>query len=429
MSTSQDSTHSAQQQRLIDVVESVRRISRLTDPQEVVREYGLVLGEQVRSDHFLALSRRDVDPPRYLITRSSRWTDTVNPWKQKDRLPNLDHGVLGELIYGDEPIILDDFTCPADDPAAEYLAGQRTIVAIPTYDEGVALNMVVLTWERPHAFDAGRLAEALWLTNVTGRATLNLVLSERLREAYRAVDHELEMVAKIQRSLLPGQLPQIEGLELAVDYVTSRRAGGDYYDFLPLPDGRIGLLIADASGHGTPAAVIMAIVHSLVHARSTSPWSPAEMFEYLNRRLAERYTNNLDAFVTAFLGVYDPRDRTLTYVNAGHPPPRLWRAADAAVRPLSAAHGLPLGITAQETFPEATEELQAGDCLALYTDGIIEAQNTAGELLGTRRLDDAICARQENAAAIATSVRETVERYVADEPVLDDQTLLVVRVK
>src|SRR5207253_1299364 len=103
----------------------------------------------------------------------------------------------------------------------------------------------------------------VWLSNLFGRATHNLVLAEELRQAYEAVDRELVAVADIQRSLLPAKLPKIPTMDLAAHYQTSRRAGGDYYDFFPLAEGKWGIIVADVSGHGTPAAVLMAITHCI----------------------------------------------------------------------------------------------------------------------------------------------------------------------
>ena len=137
---------------------------------------------------------------------------------------------------------------------------------------------------RRPAFDPETFPEWFWVSSLFGRVTHNLVLREELKDAYEIVERELKVVADIQRSLLPQVLPKIPTLELAAYYRTSRWAGGDYYDFFPLPDGRWGILIADVSGHGTPAAVMMAITHSLAHSlpgaggpagRSAGPCQPA----------------------------------------------------------------------------------------------------------------------------------------------------------
>src|SRR5262249_3558906 len=158
-------------------------------------------------------------------------------WKEKDRLPLLKGGLLAELIYSDEPRLVDALRFAPDDPAAEYFDGMHSLAAVPMYDQGVALNMVVFLRDEPAAFNPEEFPELVWVSNLFGRATHNLVLSGQLKEAYEAVDQELRVVADIQRSLLPAKMPDIPTMALAAHYQTSKRAGGDYYDFFPLPDG------------------------------------------------------------------------------------------------------------------------------------------------------------------------------------------------
>src|SRR5262249_14012835 len=152
-----------------------------------------------------------------------------------------------------------------------YFAGQRSLVAIPLYDQGVALNMVIVMRKEPGAFAKEQVPELVWMSNLFGRATSNLVLAEELRKANAAIDQELKIVGDIQRSLLPGRLPKIPTMDLAASYQPSRRAGGDYYDFFPLPGNKWGILIADVSGHGTPSAVLMAITHTIAHTYPGEP--------------------------------------------------------------------------------------------------------------------------------------------------------------
>jgi len=253
--------------RRLDVITvMMREMSLQTDPQAMVRVYGKRMREIMPVHRYVALSRRGLEFPMYRITRSSLWAEEINPWKQKDRLPLLEGGLFGELIYGDEPRIIDDLVISPDDPAAEYFEGQRSLIAIPHFDQGVALNMAVMMRDEPGAFDREEFPEQVLTSNLFGRATRTLALAEELKRAYDIVDRELKVVADIQRSLLPRTLPTVSGLDLAAHYQTSQWAGGDYYDFFPLPDGRCGILIADVSGHGTPAAVMMAITHSIAHA-------------------------------------------------------------------------------------------------------------------------------------------------------------------
>jgi sigma-B regulation protein RsbU (phosphoserine phosphatase) len=233
-------------------------------------------------------------------------------------------------------------------------------------------------------------------------------------------------VASIQRALLPTHTPNIPGVGVATYYQTSQRAGGDYYDFFPLPDGRWGILIADVSGHGTPAAVIMAITHSLAHTFPGPHDHPGRFLEYLNGRLHSRYTLD-SSFVTAFYGIYDPAQRTLHYASAGHNPPRLKRCDDGSLAALNAVGGLPLGLFADETYEAATMQLVRGDQLILYTDGVTEADNAQGRMFGLERLDRTLENCAVGAGDILRSVLEALIEFTGERPANDDRTLLILK--
>ena len=422
------SEHGDRRQKLAFVVEMMRDLSRQTDPQVMVAEYGKRMRQVVPSDAFFSLSRRDLEAPFVRVTRSSTWEGNVNPWKNKDRLPVLEGGLIGRLIWGDEPVVLDDLTehlDPVADPGLEYLDGYKSLVAIPLYDKGVALNMVVLVRKAAGSFDREKLPEHVWMSNLFGRATHNLVLSEQVRKAYDQVDRELKVVADIQRSLLPTTLPEVPGLDLACDYQTSTRAGGDYYDFFELPDGKWGLFIADVSGHGTPAAVIMAVTHSIAHMLSEPPLPPSRLMNFVNRHLTQRYTNGSGTFVTAFYGIYDPATGQLSYANAGHPPPRLIRRGE--LMPLPGEGSFPLGIDEQEVYRDNGLKLQTGDALIFYTDGITEARDPTGEMFGEDRLDRAACCAG-SAQDMLDAILANLDHFRAGRKLADDRTLLVARI-
>jgi sigma-B regulation protein RsbU (phosphoserine phosphatase) len=268
----------------------------------------------------------------------------------------------------------------------------------------------------------------VWLSNLFGRATSNLVLSEQLQQAYQALDREFRIVGEIQRSLLPATLPRIPTLDLAVYYQPSARAGGDYYDFFPLPRGKWGIFIADVSGHGTPAAVLMAITHCMAHTHPGPPMPPATVFAYLNRHLASLYTSDRGSFITAFYAVYDPADRTLTYASAGHNPPRLKRCQDGTLLALDGADGVVLGILPDAVFGECVQRLEPGDQILFYTDGISEARNPEGEMFRTARLDHALEACSLEASALLESVLQDLEAFTKGCPADDDRTMIIARV-
>ncbi len=411
-------------------------MSAHTDPQAMVQQYGRRVRDFFGTTAFVSLSRRDLAPPSYRITRSSKWQGAQpDPWKERDKLPILSGGLLGELLYAGRPTLNNDFTPDPSDPAFEHLAGCRAYLAIPHYENAVATNMVVSLRPDAGGFDPELVPELVWTSSLFGRATGSLVLSRQLAEANKALEREMGIVAAIQRSLLPATLPALPSLDLAAEYCPSTNASGDYYDFFPLADGRLGILIADVSGHGTPAAVIMAILHAIAHMRPGEPDPPSHVLTDLNAALAARYTINTGTFVTAFYAVYDPRNRRLTYSSAGHNPPLLLDGQTGAVGRLDRAQGLPLGVLDDSTYTDATTPLDPGDTLVLYTDGITEAHGPRGSgMFGEARLQETMyrCAKLAPAAgaqAVIDELFSDVDAFAQGTPAADDRTVVVGRVR
>lgn len=416
------------QEKLEVIVDMMRDMSRHTDPQEMVRSYGQKIEQLMSIDRRLSISRRGLNAPHYRLTRSTTWSHDINPWTEKDRLPVFQGGLLSRLIHGDEPVLIDDLQLEPDEPAIEFLEGHRSLLAIPMYDQGEALNMVILLQREPNSFELEQIPDLVWRSNLFGRATSNLVLKEELRLAYRALDLEMKAVGEIQRSLLPLKLPRIPTLDLASHYQPAHRAGGDYYDFFPMPDGKWGIFIADVSGHGTPAAVVMAVTHCIAHTHPGPPLPPGKLLDYLNCHLAARYVGLTSTFVTAFYGIYDSNTRRLRYSCAGHNPPRLKRCQDGSLISLDQARGLPLGIIEATAYDEAEIQLQKGDQIVFYTDGITEAQSTDGTFFGTNRLDEELEKCSLEAQSLMMSLLCSVEAFANGRPADDDRTMIVARV-
>lgn len=405
-------------QRLDDLV---RELSFQDDPERLVRVFTRHNDLTVPYDGLVTVTRRDLEPPQYRITRSWRWRHLINPWTEAHRLPVLDRGLLGELIDAGKPAVLNRLAVAADDPAREHLDGMAALACAPSYDHGRPVSLVALLRRQPDSFAPEELETLLLNANLLGRAVSNMVLAQQLQEAYRRLDHEMRQVGRMQRHLLPARLPRIEGLELGASYVTSSRAGGDYYDVLPLPDGRWGLFLADVSGHGIQAAVVMAILHTLLHSYPEVPEPPRRVLAYLNRHLLAVAPEGM--FATAFYGVYEPERRRLHYAAAGHPPPRL-RRGHYAVRDVPSVGGLPLGVDEAETWTEHEIALHPGDALVLYTDGIVEGSNALAEAFGTGRLDDALRLGPPRAAALVAHIERHYKSFCNGAPDLDDRTLL-----
>lgn len=411
-------------------VETVREVSMQTDPQEMVRRWRERSRRMIPRDADLSISRRELQSPWYRITRSARWTEAVNPWKQKDRLPLLTGGLLAELIYGNEPRVIDDLKVAPDEPAAEYLEGMRSLIALPLYEDGESLNMVIRLLREPNGFDIAQLPDLIVTSNLFGRATYNLIMAEKVREAYDALDAEFKVIARIQQSLLPSAVPQSRGLDVAAYYATARRAGGDYYDFFPIDENRTGILIADVSGHGAAAAVVMARMHAALHVSCVDMDRPAEVLAFANDHLLMQCRTDLTVttFVTAFYAVFDSTECCLVYSSAGHNPPR-WLRADGSICSISGARDLPLGIICGVRYEQDRLQLQSGDAILLYTDGIVEAFDPAENPFGDERLDEAFLLPHASAQDILDNVLAAVERFAKDTPAFDDRTMLALRVE
>jgi sigma-B regulation protein RsbU (phosphoserine phosphatase) len=353
------STPKSWEQRLEHIVEMMRAMSLQTDPDAMVRDYGARLRQILPSQDFMAISRRGLESPQYRITRSSRWKEPINPWEQKEQLPLHSGGILSGLIYANQPRILNDFRVDSADPAAEFLQDARSLMAIPHFDRGESLNMVIVLRESPEAFDPEAFPEMVQMSSLFGRATYNLHLLKQLSEANEQLERELRIVANLQRSLLPRKLPAVPGLELSAHYRTSRHAGGDYYDVFARPDGGWGLFIADVSGHGAPAAVLMAVTHSLAHTIPYPPDGPAALLHYLNDHLTELYTQGQrDVRDGLPRHLRAPKRAASATPSAGHNPPRLLRGK--RVTPLDNVGGMPLGIYPQQNLHRLRDDPGVG---------------------------------------------------------------------
>jgi len=399
----------------------VKELSLQDDAERLIRIFGQHADLFTPRDAQVSVSRRDLEPPFYRITRSSRWRDPINPWTDAHRLPLLERGLLGELLYTGRPQVINRLEVPADDPGREFLEGMGALACAPGYDHGQAINMVMILRREPDSFTAQDLESLLLNANLLGRAVGNLLLTQELQLAKRALDHEKEQVGRMQRHLLPAELPQIEGLELAASYVTSSRAGGDYYDVLPLPEEQWGLLVADVSGHGTPAAVVMAMIHTLLHAFPGPPMPPVHVLSHVNRHLLAVAPEGM--FATAIYAVYDPYYRRLRYASAGHPPPVL-RRGRCGLRAIDDTAGLPLGIMDDDSWNEREITLVPGDALLFYTDGIVEGTNSTGERFGRQRLHHTMLYGPGRAGPLVQHIERHYKAFSSGAMDMDDRTQL-----
>jgi serine phosphatase RsbU (regulator of sigma subunit) len=251
-------------------------------------------------------------------------------------------------------------------------------------------------------------------------------LAARVTEANAALEREFLAVGELQRGLLPKELPRVEGYAWDVHYATSTRAGGDYYDAFPLPGGRVGIIVADATGHGAPAAVLMAMTRALLGADPESRLAPDEVLTRLNRHLARVLPAGW--FVTACYAVIDPARGRFTYSLAGHDAPLIARARDDVVEQVAARGGLPLGPFPDRGYEVGSAELAPGDTLVLFTDGLIETPSPAHEMFGLDGLRAALAGTSRAGLEVAKlTLLERLAAHAAGAGPEDDTTILMLR--
>jgi sigma-B regulation protein RsbU (phosphoserine phosphatase) len=242
---------------------------------------------------------------------------------------------------------------------------------------------------------------------------------------------ELEIAADIQRSFLPETLPETEGFDIAARSLPAKEVGGDFFDVIPLEviplsGKRTGMMIADVSGKGVPAALFMAL--SRVIVRVTATWFPTPGASMARANAIITSDSKRGMFVTIFYGILDGDEHTLTYVNAGHNPPMLYRAGSGEIEILPAT-GIAFGIMDDAEYGENTVSLSPGDVIVLYTDGVTEAINETDEMFETDRLKETIRAHHSSPAdTIADQIIREVFAFSGTQPQFDDITLMVVRV-
>jgi serine phosphatase RsbU (regulator of sigma subunit)/predicted ester cyclase len=343
------------------------------------------------------------------------------PWEDPDREGYKrsvaeDHAAFSELRY-----IIEDQVA-TDDKVVSRLTIRRVhdrgyfVGIAPTGEEYEATGIVI------HRIAGGKIAEE-WSE---GSGILGLTqqrLEQELRERER-VEQELQVARSIQQASLPKEVPTLEGWQISPLYQPAREVGGDFYDFHHLSEGRLGLVVGDATGKGVPAALVMSTTCGMLQAVSQaidSP-SPGEVLEQVNETLLARIPANM--FVTCFYAILDPKSAHLVYANAGHDLPYLHRNGDAEEL---RARGMPLGLMPNMGYEEKETILHSGEAALLYSDGLVEAHDPEGDMFGFPRLRALIAEHGEKRSLGELLLEElysfTGERWEQE----DDITLLTLR--
>src|SRR5215210_6579494 len=310
-----------------------------------------------------------------------------------------------QLAEGDE--VVTSFAVSATHDRGEWMG------FVPTGRKFEALLILI------HRIVGGKIADE-W-SQGSGLAELTQQRLEQERIERERAEQELRVARSIQQASLPKEVPALEGWQLSPFYRPAREVGGDFYDFFELKYGRLGIVVGDATGHGVPAALVMASARSMLRAVAQASDSPGEALRRVNDPLATDIPSNM--FVTCFYAILEPKSGSLSYANAGHDLPCCCHDEHAAIE--LSARGMPLGLMPQMSYEENETVLVAGENVLFYTDGLIEAHNPRGQMFGTPRLRDLLSKHPMDATDLSVTLIEELERFTGEGwEQEDDITLL-----
>lgn len=292
------------------------------------------------------------------------------------------------------------------------------------------------THDKVRAFTVGGvdyITKPFQIEEVLARVETHLALRDlqrRLQDTNRKMAQELALAGEVQASFLPRELPRVPGWQLSATLKPARETSGDFYDLISLPDSRLGILVADVSDKGAGAALYMALSCTLIRTYALQfPGQPELVFSATNRRILR--DTGADQFVTVFYGILDPNQGMLMYANAGHPPPFHVGASEDDIGELTGT-GIPLGVFQDRGWGQEGLQVDPGDTLVFYTDGITEACNAQGELFGEGRLRGSVRAalapagsQRRSAQEVQDAILADVQSFVGEVPPSDDIALVV----
>jgi sigma-B regulation protein RsbU (phosphoserine phosphatase) len=332
-------------------------------------------------------------------------------------------GIVGWVAKTGDPVIVPDVTRDVRYVAAREQS--RSELAAPLTLHGRTIGVFNLERDVEDAYHEGHL-ELLMAFASQSAVALERARLMRERVEQRRLEKELAIARDIQLSFLPSAPPEIPGFDVAGTSHPHHEVGGDYYDFIPVSDTRVGFAIADVSGKGIPAALIMAGFRMALLAEIRNDFAIRAVMRKVGTLLFE--STERDRFVTAFYGVLDYKNRVLIFSNAGHDPPILLHA-DGTIEYLTEG-GVALGVLNEARYEERPIALVPGDVLVMYTDGVSEAESADGEMFGRTRIEEA--ARRlagRTSADVVSGIVEDVRAWAGEKGPSDDLTMVVLKVR
>jgi phosphoserine phosphatase RsbU/P len=421
----------------LDIVGSNSGVRLTVNPEaklramiEIAQNLGKALGlDEVLSKLLDSLFKIFIQADRGFVVLRSMPDGLLVPKTVKHRRPGqedqgrISRTIINQVMKSQEAILSADAAHDSRFDTSQSIADLRirSVMCAPLVDsEGNSLGVIQLdTSDQRQRFQQDDLDVLASVASQAAIAVDNAQLHETsLRQ--QALERDLELAHKVQRGLLPAAPPQLEGYYFFDFYEPANQVGGDYYDYIDLPGGRLAIVLGDVSGKGVAAALLMAKLSGEVRYCLASESNPAAAVSRINASFSG--SGWQDRFVTFVLALLDVNRGEITLVNAGHMPPLL-RYGGGKVEPIGSGDaGLPLGVDATFQYRQHTRAIAPGDFLTLFTDGISEAMNGAGELYGLERLRTQL-AQSAPVANLGRLILDDVKRFVGGRSQSDDMCL------
>jgi len=364
---------------------------------------------------FLVDEKQGLLKPRFVI----RSNEEEN---QKLVLP-IGTGLIGTAAKLNEPLRVGDVT---KDP--RYLnvhTEARSELVVPLTSKGKVVGVVDLESTQVNYFTEYHQRFLMTLASRIASALVNAELFERVADNERRMAREMKIAREIQRQLMPDEVPSIPPLEMAVLFKPVAQLGGDLYDWIEFDDGRLAIVLGDVAGKGAPAALYGALSSGVIRTRAGRKYPPGQMLELVNKTLFQRPVEG--QYVAVTYSIYDPKAKTVTLANSGLPYPLLVRGGQPTYLDIA---GVPLGLFPDTKYQETSLQLQPGDILVFYSDGVVEMRNEAGEEFGLKRLAETVRVEHgKSPEEIVKSISAALAEFIGRVRPHDDRTMIVVKMK
>ena len=370
-----------------------------------------------------------VDIPPHILQQAAANPLSLESYLQLHTLISGE-GLIGRVWQTGQSVYLNEFS---EAPELEKLRGSAfgsisVMAAALGYGNQDLGVLALANGPAGTAFSQGDFVVFKSLSEQSAFALYNAIIYSMANEKKR-LDHDLEIARDIQRILLPSEAPVINGFQISGINVPARQVSGDYFDYIRVDEERLGVAIADVSGKGVPASLIMAICRSVLRAEASGNPSPADVLRKVNRQLYPDIKE--DMFISMAYLILNHQRNGLTLARAGHDAPLLYQGKSQTVTPVKSP-GMVVGIDSGNVFDRLTVDfavpLERDDCLVLYTDGVTEALNTEGDEFGLDRMMESVRASaNDGAQAIVKKIIRDVRDFTGSAPQNDDTTLIAIR--